>query len=227
MTNLIKSFCALPAAATTRAIVGALALALPLAGLAPATPAAAQTSEARQLDRAVQALRGITTLQADFTQADRNGSVVAGKLTLKNPGKIRFEYTDDVNMLVVANGNSLTFIDYDANQLDRWPIRNSPLGALLDPERDLRRYGTLLPTSSPNVVSIEVSDPEKPEFGVITLIFVTDPAAPGGLELTSWVALDSQNARTTVRLANHRYGAAVADSAFRYRDPRRTSRRPR
>lgn len=209
-----------------------MALALPLAVMAPAAPAAAQTastqtSDARQLDRAVQALRGISTLQADFTQTDRTGSVVGGKLTLKNPGKIRFEYTDDVNMLVVANGNSLTFVDYDANQLDRWPIRNSPLGALLDPNRDLRRYGTLLPTSSPNVVSIEVSDTERPEFGVITLIFVANPAAPGGLELTSWVALDSQNARTTVRLADHRYGAAVPDSTFRYRDPRNTTRRPR
>ncbi|MBC7160221.1 MAG: outer membrane lipoprotein carrier protein LolA, partial [Porphyrobacter sp.] len=56
--------------------------------------------------------------------------------------------------------------------------------------------------------------------------FVRDPAAPGGLELSSWVALDAQNTRTTVRLSNHRYGIAVPDSTFTYRDPRRTTRRP-
>jgi outer membrane lipoprotein-sorting protein len=33
--------------------------------------------------------------------------------------------------------------------------------------------------------------------------------------------LDSQNNRTTVRLSNQRFNIAVADSAFRWTDPRR------
>ena len=75
--------------------------------------------------------------------------------------------------------------------------------------------------------SIEVRDKSRPEFGVITLIFARDASAPGGLRLTHWVALDSQNHRTTVRLRNHRYGMSVADGTFSFRDPRRSSRRPR
>src|SRR3546814_14351664 len=94
------------------------------------------------------------------------------------------------------------------------------------PNRDVRRFGKLIPTGNPDVVSIEVRDAERPEFGVITLIFVRNDAAPGGLQLTNWVALDSQNHRTTVRLRNHRYGMAVADSAFTFKDPRRATRRP-
>ena len=206
------------------AFAGALAVCTPALLIAPAAPAAAQT-EAR-IDRAVRAMRAITTLKADFTQTDRNGQVVAGELTLRNPGHIRFEYDDDVNMLVVSNGRSLTLVDYDVQQVERWPISDSPLGALLDPNRDVKRYGRVMPTSNPNVVSIAVADPKKPEYGEITLIFIQKPGAPGGLELVSWVALDSQNQRTTVRLRNHRYGMSVADSAFTYRDPRRTSRRP-
>ena len=205
------------------AIAGALALAVPAALAVSASPAAAQ---ADQLDQAVTALRSITTLRADFNQADRNGQVVRGVLTLKSPGRIRFEYERSVNMLVVSNGRSLTLIDYDVNQVQRWPIGNSPLGALLDPRRDVKRYGKLLPTSNPNMVSIEVRDPNKPEYGTFTFIFVRDAAAPGGLELNSWVALDAQNKRTTVRLSNQRYGIPVADSAFTYRDPRRTGGRP-
>ena len=76
-------------------------------------------------------------------------------------------------------------------------------------------------------MSVEVRDPKKPEFGVITLIFTRNASAPGGWQLTNWVALDAQNKRTTVRLSNQRYGVSVADSAFTYRDPRTTSRRPR
>ena len=203
--------------------IGALALALPAASTALMAPAAAQSSG--QLDQVVAALRGISTLKADFTQTDRQGQAVSGKLTLKRPGKIRFSY-DGVNMLVVSNGGALTLVDYDVRQVERWPISDSPLGALLDPTRDVKRYGKLMPTADPDVVSVEVSDPKKPEFGRITLIMLRNPSAPGGLELVSWVALDSQNQRTTVRLRNHRYGVQVADSEFRYRDPRPANRRP-
>jgi len=205
------------------ALAGALALAVPAALALPAIPAAAQ---ADRLDQVVSALRGISTLKADFVQTDRTGQSTRGVLTLKNPGRIRFEYAGG-DMLIVSNGRSLTLVDYEVNQLERWPISNSPLGALLDPKRDVKRYGRLLPTANPNVISVEVKDPKKPEYGTITLIFVRDAGAPGGLELSSWVALDAQNKRTTVRLSNQRYGVAVADSAFTYRDPRRTTRRPR
>jgi len=206
------------------ALAGALAFAVP-AALVPTAPAAAQSADA-ELDQVVGALRAIGTMTADFTQTDRKGQTVRGKLTLKRPGKIRFEYERSANMLLVSDGKALTLIDYDVNQVQRWPIGNSPLGALLDPNRDVKKYGRVIPTGNPDVYSIAVRDPKRPEYGVITLIFRKDAGAPGGLELTSWVALDSQNQRTTVRLANQRYGVAVSDSAFSYRDPRRSGHRP-
>jgi outer membrane lipoprotein-sorting protein len=206
------------------ALAGLALVATPLALVSPSAPASAQQSD--QLDRAISAIRGISTLKANFIQTDRSGQSVSGVLTLKQPGNIRFEYEDSVNILIVSNGRSLYFIDYDVRQVERWPIRNSPLGALLDPTRDLKKYGRLMPTSNPNVVSVEVKDKERPEYGTITLIFVEKAGVPGGLELVSWVQLDSQNKRTTIRLTNQRYGVAVSDSAFRFRDPRVTTRRP-
>ncbi|MEO5587826.1 MAG: outer membrane lipoprotein carrier protein LolA, partial [Novosphingobium sp.] len=50
-------------------------------------------------------------------------------------------------------------------------------------------------------------------------------SAPGGLELTTWVALDSQNKRTTIRLSRQQYGVAVPANAFRFNDPRPVTRR--
>lgn len=207
------------------AISAALAVCAPLSLPVLPAQAAAPASTQGDLDRAVTALRGITTLRADFTQTDRNGQRVSGVLTLKNPGRIRFQYAPGVPMLIVSDGKSLTLIDYEVRQVQRWPIGNSPLGALLDPKRDVARYGKLQPTSDPNVVSIEVRDRSHPEYGVITLVFVREPSAPGGLELASWVALDSQNRRTTIRLSNHQYGVAVPNDTFRYNDPRNSSRR--
>lgn len=205
------------------AVAFAMAVGVPASFYATPAPVVAQTGD---LDRAVEALRGISTMKADFVQTDRNGQAVSGVMTLKRPGKIRFEYEKGVDLLVVSNGKSMYMIDYAVNQVQRWPIKNSPLGALLDPSQDVKKYGRLVPTSHSDVVSIEVRDKNRPEFGVITLIFARDASAPGGLRLTHWVALDSQNHRTTVRLRNHRYGMSVADSAFTFRDPRRSSRRP-
>jgi len=210
------------------AAAGTLALGLSLGVAAPHfVPQAAAQTNAVDLDRAVTALRAISTMRADFTQTDRAGNAARGVMTLKRPGKIRFDYGRDADLLVISNGRSLYMVDYEVNQVERWPIRSSPLGALLDPDRDVRKYGTLIPTGSPDVLSIDVRDPDKPEFGRINLIFVRKSGAPGGLQLTHWVALDAQNHRTTVRLTNHRYGLAVPESTFEFRDPRRSSRRPR
>jgi len=206
------------------AVAALFALTVPATLPLATAPALAQVENPR-VSRVVAALRGISTLNADFTQTDRTGQRVSGKLTLKRPGRIRFQYEDSVNMLIVGDGKSLTLIDYDVRQVQRWPIKNSPLGALLDPQRDVARYGTLKSTGNPDVTSIEVRDRKHPEYGIITLIFVNRPSAPGGLELVSWVALDSQNKRTTIRLSNHRYGLAVSNKAFRWKDPRLKVRR--
>jgi outer membrane lipoprotein-sorting protein len=207
---------------TKTALSAALLLSAPAALTLSKSAAAQSGASAGQgdLSQAVTALRGISTMQANFTQTDRNGQRVAGVMTLKRPGRIRFQYQKGVPLLIVSDGKALTLVDYEVRQVQRWPISNSPLGALLDPRRDVMKYGKLQPTSDPNVISVEVRDKAHPEFGVITMIFQRKAAAPGGLELSSWVALDSQNQRTTVRLNGHRYGLAVADSMFRYNDPR-------
>ena len=211
-------------------LAGAVALAAVAMSAIPlptraAAPAAAPTTTNPAIAEAVSALRAISTLRADFTQTDRNGQRTTGVLTLKQPGRIRFQYSPGIPMLIVSDGRALTLIDYEVRQVQRWPIGNSPLGALLDPRRDVARYGRLQETGDPNVVSIEVRDRSHPEYGVITLIMVRKAGAPGGMELVSWVALDSQNKRTTIRLANHRYGIAVPDSTFRWNDPRVAGRR--
>ena len=208
-------------------LVGAAVLAaLPFSLSAP--PAVAQSRAAPQaatLDQVVGALRAVSTLRADFIQTDRNGQRVSGVLTLKRPGKIRFQYQQDVPMLIVSDGRALTMIDYEVRQVQRWPIGNSPLGALLDPRRDVAKFGKVLPTGNANVVSIEVRDSRHPEYGVITLIFTRKASAPGGLELSYWVALDSQNQRTTIALSGQRYGVPVSDNDFRWTDPRIQTRR--
>lgn len=202
----------------------ALALVLPLSAGA-LLPAQAQSQAPAQDDLAAvnKAIRSITTLKARFTQTDRNGQVQMGQMLLKQPGKIRFQYDGD-GLLIISDGKSLYFVDYDVRQQQRWPIKNSPLGALLDPNRDLSRYGKLVQTGDARVVSVDVRDPEHPEYGVINLIFTRKSSAPGGLELYGWVAKDAQGNRTSLRLTDLVYGEAIPDRSFTWRDPRPNTR---
>ncbi len=199
-------------------LLASAAIAMPAA--LPSAAIGQQVGQGGELAQVSRHLKAMQSLRASFTQTDRSGQTLTGTLTLKQPGRIRFEYQKDAQLLIVSDGRALTMIDYQVKQVQRWPIRNSPLGALLDPNRDLTRYGKVVPTGDPAVVSIEVRDPKRPEYGVITLIFTRSASAPGGLSLVGWVALDSQNKRTTIRLSGQQYNVAVADSAFAWTDPR-------
>jgi outer membrane lipoprotein-sorting protein len=189
--------------------------------LVAAAPVIAQSGD---LTAVQQHLRAVETMTAGFTQTDRNGKVLTGTLTLKKPGRIRFQYEKGVPILIVGDGKALWFLDYSVGQKQRWPIANSPLGVLLDPDKDITRFATLVPGDG-RLVSVEARDPKHPEYGRITLVFARQASAPAGLMLQGWVALDSQGNRTTIRLSNQRFGIPVADNSFRFNEPRAATRR--
>ena len=201
-------------------------LSFALAALAPVTIAAAPATAPDADLASVQAhLRAVDSMTASFSQTDRAGKVLTGTLTLKKPGKIRFQYEKGVPILIVGDGSSLWFLDYSVGQKQRWPIGNSPLGVLLDPDRDISRFAHVVQTGNPAVISVEAADPKHPEYGRITLIFAHNASAPGGLMLQGWVQLDSQNNRTTIRLSDQRFNVPVSDGTFRWNDPRSKSPR--
>jgi outer membrane lipoprotein-sorting protein len=164
-------------------------------------------------------LAAMKSMTAAFTQTDRNGKMLTGTLSLKRPGKIRFQYEKGVPILIVADGNSLWFVDYSVKQKQRWPIGGSPLGVLLDPSKDISRFAKMVPTADPSILSVDAADPKHPEYGRINLIFEKSASAPAGLLLRGWVALDAQNNRTTIRLSGQRFNVPISDGTFRFVDP--------
>jgi outer membrane lipoprotein-sorting protein len=197
---------------------------IPAAIIMMAAPIAAQQPQGK-MSSVIAHMQAVRTMNATFTQTDRNGQTLTGKLLLKRPGHVRFEYQKDVPLLIVGDGKSLTVIDYGVRQVQRWPIGNSPLSALLNPGQDLSRYGKMIPTTNDSVISVEVRDPKRPEYGTMNLVFVKDANAPSGYALNGWVALDSKNNRTSIRLSNVKYNGAIADSSFRWKDPRPARRK--
>ena len=85
---------------------------------------AATTGDLKLVESSLAATQSMT---ANFLQTDGKGRQMAGTLSLKRPGRIRFAYGGGVNMLLVADGKRLTFVDYDVAQKSSWPIAKSPL----------------------------------------------------------------------------------------------------
>ena len=189
--------------------------------LAAAPPVALSTDLA-----AVQAhLRGVQTMTADFTQTDRNGRTLTGTVQLKKPGKVRFQYEKSVPLLVVGDGKALTMIDYSVKQVSRWPIGNTPLALLINPNIDIGHVARTVPSGSPDLILVAAQDPKHREYGSITVAFRRQGGAPGGLLLDGWTVLDAQNNRTTVRLTGQKFNGAIDDPAFRWTYPRPQGRR--
>lgn len=203
-----------------RALPLLAAFALIPPSVAQATAPATATALSPELAQVQTHLRGVTTMTADFTQTDRNGATLTGTLQIKKPGRVRFQYQKGVPLLVVGDGKALTMIDYQVKQVSRWPIRNTPLALLIDPDKDISRYARIVPSGDPETVLVSGQDSKHREYGSITVAFRRSAGAPGGLLLDGWTILDAQNNRTTVRLTNQRFNGLVDDSAFRWTDPR-------
>ena len=198
----------------------ALALAAAPVALAAVAPAPVVAQASNGLTQVQAHLRAVNTMTARFSQTDRRGRTLNGNLTLKRPGKIRFDFGRSANMLIVGDGRALTFVDYDVRDVQRWPINDSPLSVLLNPNQDLSRFSRVVRNDA-QVLMIEARDPRRREFGTITIAFAKVPSAPAGLMLQGWNMVDAQNNRTNIRLSSQRFNVPVADSAFRYTDPRR------
>lgn len=192
----------------------------PLALVASAVPAAA--AESPDLARFGAHLAAVQSMTANFVQTDARGRAAAGTLQLKKPGRIRFQYGSG-DLLLVANGSRLTFLDYQVGQKSSWALNKTPLGVLLSAVPDIKGNAEVIPSGDPRTVVIRARDPSR--FGTLILAFLREPGAPGGLMLYGWTALDAQNKKTTVKLTNQRYNVAVPDSAFTYAEPQKRGKK--
>jgi outer membrane lipoprotein-sorting protein len=185
---------------------------------------AAASAGAATLGDVQRALAATATMTADFAQTAADGRVATGRMLLKRPGRIRFDYAGGTPYLVVADGRTLSFVDYKVAQVSQWPIRSTPLGVLLDPAADLARVAEVLPDAEsplPGAVAVRARDPKRPDMGEILFLLGSDAEAPGGFRLLGWRVSDAQGRMTRVDLSNARFNVPVDDDRFRFADPRR------
>lgn len=172
----------------------------------------------------------VQSLEAEFVQYAPDGGVAKGKLSLARPGRVRFDYEDDIPFLVVADGKTLNFIDYEIGQVTRWPVSDTPLRALLGGSTDLASIGAnieIAPFDNPELVALHAVDVDKPELGHITVYFQQQPYVDQKLRLLRWDVTDAQGQITSVELLDSKINVELGEKLWEFDDPRGLARRRR
>lgn len=158
-----------------------------------------------------QYLNGLTTVQAQFTQINPDGTLSTGKILIKRPGKIRFEYDPPNNALVMASAGALAIFDHKGNpQPESYPLNKTPLGLLLDKNIDLQRANMVVGhIYDGTATQVSVQDPQHPERGRMDLVF-TGPTP----ELRQWVVNNENGEQTIVVLNDMQRDVAIRDYLF-------------
>lgn len=164
------------------------------------------------LDEISRYLNDITTATTDFTQINDDGSLSTGKLYLKRPGRMRFEYNPPEDLLVMAGGGQVAVFDGKSNltKAERYPLRQTPLNLILERTVNLARRNMVVGHDFDGTATVVTAqDPEHPEYGNLQLKFTGGP-----VELRQWIVTDGQGGRTTVVLGQLQKGGDLSARLF-------------
>jgi outer membrane lipoprotein-sorting protein len=156
-------------------------------------------------------LNAMTTAEAEFTQVNADGSIATGKLYIRRPGRVRFEYAPPDSNLVLASGGQVAIFDGKSNQPpEQYPLRKTPLNLILAEKVDLAKARMVVGhTEDGTTTRVRAQDPDNPEYGSIELVFTDNP-----VELRQWVIRDDAGSETTVNLGEMRKGGNLPASLF-------------
>ena len=191
---------------------------------APPPPTAAAV--ARDLQRKYD---GVKDFSADFVHTYRGGvlkqqAVERGRLLVRKPGKMRWEYTAPEKKLFVSDGRKIySYIPQDRQVVVSTMPQDgdAPTPALFltgrgDIVRDFNVAFDTVADAQAGSVILKLT-PKKPEPEYDSLTLVVDPQTLG---LRMLITVDTQGGRSAFSFSNLKENVGVADSQFVFQMPR-------
>ena len=142
-------------------------------------------------------LNSIQSAVGTFTQINADGTISTGEISIKRPGKVRFDYNPPERALVMASAGAVYILDRKLGATaDTYPLNQTPLSIILDRNVDLTRAGMVTAHQYDGTATVVTAqDPKRPEYGSIQLKVTGSP-----VELRQWVITDGDGTKTTVVL---------------------------
>ena len=173
-----------------------------------ASPVAAEKISLNEISSYFNAM---TTAEAQFSQITDTGETSTGRLFIRRPGRIRFEYDPPEATLVVVGGGQVAVFDPKSRDEPwRFPLRHSPLNLVLEREVDLaQRDMVVAHFEVGSQTAVTLQDPENPDYGFIQLIFNDNP-----VQLDQWVVQDNSGGQTHIILDSLTEGGKLSNMLF-------------
>ncbi len=202
------------------AVVGCAAC---LCGGLPAM--AAQTSPAADDVKRVESyLNSLKTMRADFVQIASNGEQVEGRIYIEKPNKIRMEYNEPSNILIVGNGDYIVYYDKELDQITNIDYEDIPAAAVL--ANTVKIDGKELKVTEfyedPGVTKIGLQYANAGDLGPFTLVFANNP-----MQLKQWKVVTPQAMEVSLSLYNTITDGKLDESLFKFSKSQETGRKDR
>ena len=159
-----------------------------------ALPAQAEKLSLNEISRYLNSIQSAT---GSFTQINGDGTISTGTISIKRPGKVRFDYNPPERALVLASSGAVYILDRKLGaQPETYPLNQTPLSIILARNVNLGQAGMVTRHSYDGTATIDTAqDPERPQYGSIQLKFTGNP-----VELRQWIITDGDGGQTTVVL---------------------------
>lgn len=181
----------------------------------------AKAQSVENLQKIENYLNNIKSLEATFVQMASNGASAEGKLFIKKPNKIRMEYAEPTNVLIVGDGNYIIYNDPDLDQVTHIDYNDIPASMILS--NDVKIDGKKIKVSDfyqdSGSTSITLDYAEKGNLGPITLVFSNNP-----MELKQWKIVDPQSVEVSVSLYETKKDEDIDDDVFKFKNKKSSSR---
>ncbi len=160
-------------------------------------------------------LNSLNSMEATFIQMSSNGGTAEGRLFIKKPNKIRMEYAEPTNVLIVGDGKDIVYNDYELDQVTHIDYNDIPATLLLD--NDIKIDGKKIKVSDfyqdSGSTTITLDYADRGDVGPITLVFSNNP-----MELLQWKIVDPQSIEVTVSLYDTKKDLQLDDKIFKFKN---------
>ena len=154
----------------------------------------------------------LDTYRAQFVQISPEGSHSKGWLWLQRPRYLRVEYASPTNLLLVANGTFLIFMDRDIDQVSKYSYGSGPFRFLLKDTVNLSEDMVVHAIDrNTNLLRLTLVDEDDFKAGSVTISFAEKP-----MSLVGWTVTDSKGLITEVTLHDHSFGMSLPKKLFRF-----------
>ncbi len=186
---------------------------------------AAQNSPAADdVKRVENYLNSIKTLRADFVQIASNGEQVEGRIYIEKPNKIRMEYNEPSNILIVGNGDYIVYYDKELDQITNIDYEDIPAAAVL--ANTVKIDGKELKVTDfyedPGVTKIGLQYANAGDLGPFTLVFSNNP-----MQLKQWKVVTPQAMEVSLSLYNTVTDGTLDESLFKFSKAQNSDRKER